>query len=108
MQLLSRKRLRNTGPRIPVPRPKRQQLLEILVRKYPAEVTKSNLSFEMYGSVGWREIKRINALVYLLRKDTSLAIETTNPHQKGWGTIRLKSLPPDLAALGEEEKPTPK
>lgn len=81
----------------PRPKPMRQMLVDALVVSFPEWLSKEELCDYMYGEVTPVRMRIINAFIYILRRDTYLEIETTNPRNKGGhGEVRLRRFTPEL------------
>jgi hypothetical protein len=96
MKLLNRRYSRPKGPR---PKPQRDKFLQLLVQSFPRPIGKKEICRQIYGSAGWYEVKRVNTMVWMLRKEPDIEIQTTNPKRSGLGTVKLVRLTPELRKL---------
>jgi hypothetical protein len=96
VKLLNRRYSRPKGPR---PKPQRDKFLQLLVQSFPRPIGKKEICRQIYGSAGWYEVKRVNTMVWMLRKEPDIEIQTTNPKRSGLGTVKLVRLTPELRKL---------
>ena len=82
-------------------------IISVLANAFPNPVLTKELQLTVYGNDNYTTRKRINSMIYILKREYPGAIETTNTHREKGGTVRFTRLTPEIRDIWKGEKSTP-